>query len=66
MMACTFELILNIFKYVFDAGTSIVYAATQKHTKVEFPEARIYEETLQVLLYEDRKRIIKFSSKKSG
>lgn len=34
--------------------TSIVYAATQKHTKVEFPEARIYEETLQILLYEDR------------
>lgn len=38
----------------FHLGTSIVYAATQKHTKVEFPEARIYEETLQVLLYEDR------------
>lgn len=31
-----------------------MYAATQKHTKVEFPEARIYEETLQILLYEDR------------
>lgn len=34
--------------------TSIVYATDKKHTKVEFPEARIYEETLQVLLYEDR------------
>lgn len=34
--------------------TSIVYATDRKHTKVEFPEARIYEETLQVLLYENR------------
>lgn len=34
--------------------TSIVYATDKKHTKVEFPEARIYEETLQILLYEDR------------
>lgn len=34
--------------------TSIVYATDKKHTKVEFPEARIFEETLQVLLYEDR------------
>lgn len=40
--------------FCFGLGTSIVYAATQKHTKVEFPEARIYEETLQILLYEDR------------
>lgn len=32
--------------------TSIVYATERKHTKVEFPEARIYEETLNVLLYE--------------
>lgn len=34
--------------------TSIVYATDRKHTKVEFPEARIYEETLNVLLYENR------------
>lgn len=32
--------------------TSIVYATEKKHTKVEFPEARIYEETLNILLYE--------------
>ncbi|XP_014675935.1 PREDICTED: BTB/POZ domain-containing adapter for CUL3-mediated RhoA degradation protein 3-like [Priapulus caudatus] len=34
--------------------TSIVYATEKKHTKVEFPEARIYEETLNILLYENR------------
>ncbi|XP_068227968.1 BTB/POZ domain-containing adapter for CUL3-mediated RhoA degradation protein 3 [Palaemon carinicauda] len=34
--------------------TSIVYATDRKHTKVEFPEARIYEETLNVMLYENR------------
>lgn len=33
--------------------TSIVYS-TSKYTKVEFPEARIFEETLHVLLYENR------------
>lgn len=32
--------------------SSIVYATDKKHTKVEFPEARIYEETLNILLYE--------------
>lgn len=32
--------------------TSIVYAADRKHTKVDFPEARILEETLNALLYE--------------
>ncbi|KAM9257407.1 BTB/POZ domain-containing adapter for CUL3-mediated RhoA degradation protein 2 isoform 2-T2 [Cariama cristata] len=32
--------------------TSIVYATEKKQTKVEFPEARIFEETLNVLLYE--------------
>ncbi|KAL8177735.1 UNVERIFIED_CONTAM: BTB/POZ domain-containing adapter for CUL3-mediated RhoA degradation protein 2 [Gekko kuhli] len=32
--------------------TSIVYATEKKQTKVEFPEARIYEEMLNVLLYE--------------
>uniref|UniRef100_A0A3B3Z8L2 Potassium channel tetramerisation-type BTB domain-containing protein n=1 Tax=Periophthalmus magnuspinnatus TaxID=409849 RepID=A0A3B3Z8L2_9GOBI len=32
--------------------TSIVYSTEKKHTKVEFPEARIYEETLNTLLYE--------------
>ncbi|KAK2156418.1 hypothetical protein LSH36_214g05023 [Paralvinella palmiformis] len=36
--------------------TSIVYGMDKKHTKVEFPEARIYEETLNVLLYENRDR----------
>lgn len=34
--------------------TSIVYTTDKKHTKVEFPEARIYEETLHTLLYENR------------
>ncbi|XP_077995259.1 BTB/POZ domain-containing adapter for CUL3-mediated RhoA degradation protein 3-like [Glandiceps talaboti] len=34
--------------------TSIVYATEKKQTKVEFPEARIYEETLNTLLYENR------------
>lgn len=34
--------------------TSIVYGSDKKNTKVEFPEARIYEETLNVLLYENR------------
>ncbi|CAB3359705.1 BTB/POZ domain-containing adapter for CUL3-mediated RhoA degradation protein 3 isoform X2 [Cloeon dipterum] len=34
--------------------TSIVYATDRKNTKVEFPEARIYEETLNILLYENR------------
>lgn len=34
--------------------TSIVYATDKKHTKVEFPEARIFEETLNILLYENR------------
>ncbi|XP_039271238.1 BTB/POZ domain-containing adapter for CUL3-mediated RhoA degradation protein 3-like [Styela clava] len=35
--------------------TSIVYATEKKQTKVEFPEARIYEETLNILLYEKDK-----------
>jgi len=34
--------------------TSIVYATERKQTKVEFPEARIYEETLNVLLFEEQ------------
>uniref|UniRef100_A0A1I8EEI1 Uncharacterized protein n=1 Tax=Wuchereria bancrofti TaxID=6293 RepID=A0A1I8EEI1_WUCBA len=34
--------------------TSIVYATDKKHTKVEFPEARIYEEAMNVLLFEER------------
>jgi len=33
--------------------TSIVYGTDKKHTKVEYPEARIFEETLNVLLYEN-------------
>ncbi|XP_067882680.1 LOW QUALITY PROTEIN: BTB/POZ domain-containing adapter for CUL3-mediated RhoA degradation protein 1-like [Heterodontus francisci] len=32
--------------------TSIVYATEKKQTKVEFPEARIFEETLNTLMYE--------------
>ncbi|XP_054466037.1 BTB/POZ domain-containing adapter for CUL3-mediated RhoA degradation protein 2 isoform X2 [Anoplopoma fimbria] len=32
--------------------TSIFYATEKKQTKVEFPEARIYEETLNTFLYE--------------
>ncbi|ELU03864.1 hypothetical protein CAPTEDRAFT_179715 [Capitella teleta] len=36
--------------------TSIVYGTDKKNTKVEFPEARIYEETLNILLYENRDR----------
>jgi len=34
--------------------TSIVYATEKKQTKVEFPEARIYEDTLNILLFEGR------------
>lgn len=34
--------------------TSIVYGEQKKHTKVEFPEAKIYEEALNCLLYENR------------
>lgn len=33
--------------------TSIVYSTEKKQTKVEFPEARIYEEALNCLLYEE-------------
>ncbi|VDO94054.1 unnamed protein product [Soboliphyme baturini] len=32
--------------------TSILYATDKKHTKVEYPEARIYEEAMNILLYE--------------
>ncbi|XP_055355897.1 BTB/POZ domain-containing adapter for CUL3-mediated RhoA degradation protein 3-like [Paramacrobiotus metropolitanus] len=32
--------------------TSIVYASDRKHTKVDFPEARVLEESLNILLYE--------------
>ncbi|KAG2459536.1 BTB/POZ domain-containing adapter for CUL3-mediated RhoA degradation protein 2 [Polypterus senegalus] len=35
--------------------TSIVYTTEKKQTKVEFPEARIYEETLNVMLYETQR-----------
>lgn len=33
---------------------SIVYATDRKHTKIEFPEAKILEETLNIMLYEKR------------
>ncbi len=33
--------------------TSIVYSTEKKQTKVDFPEARIYEETLNILLFEN-------------
>uniref|UniRef100_A0A8C7X650 Potassium channel tetramerization domain containing 13 n=1 Tax=Oryzias sinensis TaxID=183150 RepID=A0A8C7X650_9TELE len=36
--------------------TSIVYATEKKQTKVEFPEARIFEETLNILIYENNRR----------
>ncbi|XP_049600097.1 BTB/POZ domain-containing adapter for CUL3-mediated RhoA degradation protein 1 [Syngnathus scovelli] len=36
--------------------TSIVYATEKKQTKVEFPEARIFEETLNILIYETGRR----------
>ncbi|XP_019744235.1 BTB/POZ domain-containing adapter for CUL3-mediated RhoA degradation protein 1 isoform X2 [Hippocampus comes] len=36
--------------------TSIVYATEKKQTKVEFPEARIFEETLNILIYENGRR----------
>jgi len=34
--------------------TSIVYGEQKKHTKVEFPEAKIFAEALNCLLYENR------------
>lgn len=34
--------------------TSIVYATEKKQTKVEFPEARLYEDTLNILLFEGK------------
>lgn len=33
---------------------SIVYATDRKHTKIEFPEAKILEETLNIMLYEGK------------
>ena len=33
---------------------SIVYATDRKHTKIEFPEAKLLDETLNIMLYEDR------------
>ena len=33
---------------------SIVYATDRKHTKIEFPEAKILEETLNIMLYEKK------------
>lgn len=33
---------------------SIVYATDRKHTKIEFPEAKILDETLNIMLYERR------------
>ncbi|CAI5674941.1 unnamed protein product [Oreochromis niloticus] len=35
--------------------TSIVYATEKKQTKVEFPEARIFKETLNILIYENNR-----------
>lgn len=42
--------------------TSIVYATDKKQTKVEFPEARIYEEAMNVLLFEERHVCIRCGS----
>lgn len=33
---------------------SIVYATDRKHTKIEFPEAKILDEALSIMLYEKR------------
>lgn len=33
---------------------SIVYGTDRKHVKIEFPEVRVYDEVLNILLYEDR------------
>eukprot|EP00050_Salpingoeca_kvevrii_P012030 m.19956 g.19956 ORF g.19956 m.19956 type:complete len:273 (+) comp3790_c0_seq1:39-857(+) len=35
--------------------TSLVYAGEKKHIKIEFPDARLYEENMNALLYENRK-----------
>ena len=51
-----YNLFLSIFFFISlqVCCTAIVYATDRKNTKVEFPEARIYEETLNCLLYENR------------
>eukprot|EP00054_Salpingoeca_dolichothecata_P007703 m.44273 g.44273 ORF g.44273 m.44273 type:complete len:459 (-) comp17231_c0_seq4:39-1415(-) len=36
--------------------TSMVYAAERKQTKIEFPEARLYEENMNILLYERKQK----------
>ena len=33
---------------------SIVYATDRKHTKIEFPEAKILDEALSIMLYEKK------------
>jgi len=35
--------------------TSIVYATDKKHTKIDFPDARIHEELCKIFLYESDK-----------
>lgn len=34
--------------------TTMCYSAERKHTKIEFPESRLYEENMNVLLYEPK------------
>jgi len=51
---CCWRFYGNGKKFAEVCCTSIVYATDRKHTKVEFPEARIYEETLNSFLYENR------------
>ncbi|KAF6022182.1 KCTD10 [Bugula neritina] len=51
---CLWSFFGNAQKIIDVDCTSIVYGQDKKHTKVEFPEARIYEETLNSLLYENR------------
>jgi len=51
---CCWRFYGNAKKFAEVCCTSIVYATDRKHTKVEFPEARIYEETLNSFLYENR------------
>ena len=49
---CCWRFYGNGKKFAEVCCTSIVYATDRKHTKVEFPEARIYEESLNSFLYE--------------
>jgi len=49
---CCWSFYGNAKKVTEISCNSIVYATERKQTKVEFPEARIYEDTLNILLFE--------------